>query len=58
MTLDRVGRWLRRLVGPSRRSFVGVFDGGTSVSAAVDPSVGTASSGALRLQLVVWEQRL
>ncbi|WP_181365311.1 hypothetical protein [Arthrobacter sp. HMWF013] len=45
--------WLRSCFKAARRSFGGVFDLGTSVSAAVDPSV-----GGVRLQLTVWEQRL
>ena len=53
MSADPFGGWLRSWFRAARRSFVGVSDGGTSVSAAVDPSV-----GGVRLQLTVWEQRL
>ncbi|MDQ0674734.1 hypothetical protein QFZ36_002295 [Pseudarthrobacter siccitolerans] len=53
MSTDRLGGWLRRRFRTSRRGFVGVFDGGTEVSAAVEPSF-----GAVTLQLTVWEQRL
>ncbi|MDQ0689061.1 hypothetical protein [Arthrobacter sp. W4I7] len=52
MSTDRLGEWLRRRFRTSRRSFVGVFDGG-GMSAAVEPSF-----GAVTLQLTVWEQRL
>ncbi|MET1089124.1 MAG: hypothetical protein ABWY04_18735 [Arthrobacter sp.] len=49
----RPGGRLRRWFRAARRSFVGVFDCGTVVSGAVDPSLGS-----VRLQLTVWEQRL
>jgi hypothetical protein len=53
MSANRLGGWLRRRFRTARRSLVGVFDGGTAVSAVVDPSLGTVG-----LQLTVWEQRL
>ncbi|WP_426227736.1 hypothetical protein [Pseudarthrobacter sp. DSP2-3-2b1] len=53
-TAGVLGGWLRRWFRAARSSFlVGAFDGGTSVSAAVDPFV-----GGVRLQLTVWEERL
>lgn len=53
MSADPFGRSLRSWFRDARSSVVGAFDGGTSVSAGVDPSV-----GGVRLQLTVWEQRL
>jgi hypothetical protein len=53
MSGDRFGGRLWRWFRTARRSLVGVLDGGTAVSAAVDPSL-----GAIRLQLTVGEQRL
>jgi hypothetical protein len=53
MSANRLGGWLRRRFRTARRSLVGLFDGGSPVSAAVEPS-----SGAVTLQLTVWEQRL
>ena len=53
MITDRFGGWLRRRFRTARRSLGGVFDGGTGVGAAVEPSLGTVG-----LQLTVWEQRL
>lgn len=58
MSADRLGGSLRRWFLAVRRSFAGVLDGGTPVSAVVEPFCGTESLGALRLQLTVWEQRL
>jgi hypothetical protein len=53
MSTDRLGGWLRRWFRTARCSLVGVFDGGSPVSADVDPSLRTVG-----LQLTVWEQRL
>jgi hypothetical protein len=53
MSADRLGGWLRCRFRTVRRSFAGVLDGGTSDSAAVEPSVGS-----IMLRLTVWEQRL
>lgn len=52
-TAGALGGRLRRWFRAVRSSVVGAFDGGTSLSAGVDPSV-----GGVRLQLTVWEQRL
>ncbi|VXC30938.1 conserved hypothetical protein [Arthrobacter sp. 9AX] len=53
MSAFRPGGWLRRCFLSVGRGFVGVFDGGTEVSAAVEPSLES-----VRLQLAVWEQRI
>ncbi|MCU1566323.1 MAG: hypothetical protein JWQ56_1260 [Pseudarthrobacter sp.] len=53
MSADRLGGWLRRWFRTVRGGFVGKFDGGTGVGAAVEPSLGT-----VKLQLTVGEQRL
>ena len=53
MSTVRLGGGLRRWFRTWRRGLAGVFDGGSEVSAAADPSCGTVG-----LQLTVWEQRL
>jgi hypothetical protein len=53
MSAGRCGGWLRRWFRIVHGNFVGMSDGGTQVSAAVEPSVAT-----VRLQLTVGEQRL
>jgi hypothetical protein len=40
----------------ARDGVAGRDDDGGEVSAVVDPSVGAAASGTVRLQLTVWEQ--
>lgn len=52
MSTDRLGGWLRRWVLTPHR-YLGEFDGGTEVGAAVEPS-----RGFVRLQLTVGEQWL
>lgn len=52
MSAGRFGGWLGRWALTLRR-YLGTFDGGTEVRAAVEPSV-----GAVRLQLTLGEQRL
>jgi hypothetical protein len=51
MSADRLDGWLRPWFRTGSGNFVGMSDGGTQVSAAVEPAL-----GAVRLQLTVGEQ--